>query len=116
MKASRLIERRRGPGPGKGAGLSDFFQTGAGATLHRLGRTNVPRLEEELENFSLDTPMALVLPCHLKELATKALRLIVRELKDVTDLGQIPEWYRVESAPPTFFDELNEAVRLDNGE
>ena len=69
--------------------MSDFFQTGAIATLHRLGRPNVQRLEQELERFSEETPIALVLPCHVKELGTQALRLIVRELKDVTYIKQI---------------------------
>ncbi len=69
--------------------MSDFFQTGAIATLHRLGRPNVQRLEQELERFSEETPIALVLPCHVKELGTQALRLIVRELKGVTYLKQI---------------------------
>src|SRR5512136_105404 len=69
--------------------MSDFFQTGAIATLHRLGKPNVPRLEQELERFSEETPMTLVLPCHIKELGTQALKLIVRELKNVTYLKQI---------------------------
>jgi glucosyl-3-phosphoglycerate synthase len=69
--------------------MADFFQTGAIATLHRLGRPNLARLEEALEKFSMETPMALVLPCHVKELGTSALRLIVRELKGVTYLKQI---------------------------
>jgi glucosyl-3-phosphoglycerate synthase len=69
--------------------MSDFFQTGAVATLHRLGRPNVQHLERELEKFSEETPMALVLPCHIKELGTRALKLIVRELKGVTYLKQI---------------------------
>ena len=69
--------------------MSDFFQTGAIATLHRLGRTDVGRLEKELNAFSEETPIALVLPCHAKELGTKALKLIVRELKNVTYLKQI---------------------------
>jgi glucosyl-3-phosphoglycerate synthase len=69
--------------------MSDFFQTGAIATLHRLGRPNVARLEEELEKFSEEAPMALVLPCHVKELGSPALRLIVRELKSVTYIKQI---------------------------
>ena len=69
--------------------MSDFFQTGAIATLHRLGRPAVPRLEQQLETFSLETPMALVLPCHIKEIGTQALKLIVRELKNVTYLKQI---------------------------
>jgi glucosyl-3-phosphoglycerate synthase len=69
--------------------MADFFQTGAVATLHLLGQPNVPRLEQDLENFSLETPIALVLPCHIKELGSKALKLIIRELKSVTYVKQI---------------------------
>ena len=69
--------------------MSDFFQTGAVATLHRLGQPNIGRLEAELEQFAQETPIALVLPCHVRELGTKALRLIVRELKGVRYLKQI---------------------------
>ena len=69
--------------------MSDFFQTGAIATLHRLGRVKVERLEEELEHFSLETPMALVLPCHIKEMGTPALDGILGALKKVTYLKQI---------------------------
>lgn len=69
--------------------MSDFFQTGAIATLHRLGRPDVARLERELERFSEEAPMALVLPCHIRELGTRALRLIVRELKNVNYIKQI---------------------------
>jgi glucosyl-3-phosphoglycerate synthase len=69
--------------------MSDFFQTGAVATLHRLGRPNVPRLEQELERFSEETPIALVLPCHVKELGTRALNLILREIKSITYIKQI---------------------------
>src|ERR1043165_2474323 len=69
--------------------MSDFFQTGAIATLPRLGRAGVSRLEKELNAFSAETPIALVLPCHAKELGTRALKLILRELKNVTYLKQI---------------------------
>jgi glucosyl-3-phosphoglycerate synthase len=69
--------------------MSDFFQTGAIATLHRLGPSNVVALERELESFSHETPIALVLPCHIRELGSRALRLIVRELKSVRYLKQI---------------------------
>ena len=68
--------------------MSDFYQTGAVATLHRLGYPNVSRLEAELERFSEETPIALVLPCHVRELGTKALKLIVRELKGVSDFEE----------------------------
>src|SRR5438105_3176545 len=69
--------------------MSDFFQTGAIATLHRLGRINLERLESDLENFSLETPMALVLPCHIKEMGTPALNGILSVLKNVTYIKQI---------------------------
>ncbi|MBL9204527.1 MAG: hypothetical protein JNN01_05545, partial [Opitutaceae bacterium] len=69
--------------------MSDFFQTGAVATLHRLGQVGVARLERELADFSKETPIALVLPCHIREVGTKALRGIARELKNVSYLSQI---------------------------
>jgi glucosyl-3-phosphoglycerate synthase len=69
--------------------MSDFFQTGAIATLHRLGLTDLPRLERELCEFSQETPIALVLPCHIREVGTTALRLIARELKNAPYLKQI---------------------------
>jgi glucosyl-3-phosphoglycerate synthase len=69
--------------------MSDFFQTGAVATLHRLGPTDVPRMESELAEFAQETPISLVLPCHARELGTKALRGIVRELRGVRYLKQI---------------------------
>lgn len=69
--------------------MSDFFQTGAIATLHRLGRPEVARIERELERFAEEAPIALVLPCHVRELGGRALRAIVRELKTVGYLRQI---------------------------
>jgi glucosyl-3-phosphoglycerate synthase len=69
--------------------MSDFFQTGAIATLHRLGRPDVARLERELQEYSEETPIALVLPCHIRELGTRALRGILRELAQVQYLRQI---------------------------
>ncbi len=59
------------------------------ATLHRLGKPNIARLEADLHEFSKQTPIALVLPCHVRELGTKALRGILRELKNVTYIRQI---------------------------
>jgi len=69
--------------------MSDFFQDGAMATLHRLGTPNLERLEQELLEFSVETPISLVLPCHVKELGTSALRKIIRELKHVRYIRQI---------------------------
>jgi glucosyl-3-phosphoglycerate synthase len=69
--------------------MSDFFQTGAIATLHRLGKSDLRRLESELKDYTEETPIALVLPCHINELGTAALRNIVKELKGVEYLKQI---------------------------
>ncbi len=69
--------------------MADFFQTGAVTTLHRLGKLDLPRLERDLGEFVKETPIALVLPCHVRELGSPALRGIVRELKQVRYLKQI---------------------------
>ncbi len=69
--------------------MSDFFQTGAIATLHRLGLSRVARMEAELVEFARETPIALVLPCHIREVGTTALKGILRELKHVPYLSQV---------------------------
>jgi glucosyl-3-phosphoglycerate synthase len=69
--------------------MADFFQTGAVATLHRLGTPDVARLERELLEFASETPIALVLPCHIRELGSRALRVILRELRQVRYIRQI---------------------------
>lgn len=69
--------------------MADFFQTGSIATLHMLGTPDLDRLERELLEFSKETPIALVLPCHVKELGTPALRGILRALQQVNYIKQI---------------------------
>jgi glucosyl-3-phosphoglycerate synthase len=69
--------------------MADFFQTGAMATLHRLGEPGVERLEAQLREFVQDMPIALVLPCHVDEIGTPALRGILRELEQVDYLQQV---------------------------
>lgn len=69
--------------------MADFFQTGAMATLHRLGEPGVERLEAQLREFVQDMPIALVLPCHINEIGTPALRGILRELEQVDYLRQV---------------------------
>jgi glucosyl-3-phosphoglycerate synthase len=69
--------------------MADFFQTGAMATLHRLGEPGVDRLEAQLRDFVQDMPIALVLPCHIGEIGTPALRGILRELEEVDYLRQV---------------------------
>ena len=69
--------------------MADFFQTGAMATLHRLGEPGVERLEAQLREFVQEMPIALVLPCHVDEIGTPALRGILRELEQVDYLRQV---------------------------
>ncbi len=69
--------------------MSDFYQTETISTLHRLNRNNVSQLEEELEEFCDTRPIALVLPCLYSELKRKALRDILKKLKDVKYLNEI---------------------------
>ena len=59
------------------------------ATLHRLGKPDLEHLEHELLEFSTQAPIALTLPCHVKELGTSALRGIIKELKSIQYIKQI---------------------------
>ena len=69
--------------------MSDFFQDGSISTLHRLGEPDPARLERELVEFAGERRLALVLPCHARELGSAALAQIVRELAQVSYLDQI---------------------------
>lgn len=69
--------------------MGDFHQTETISTLHRLNRTNAEQLEEQLNVYCKDRPIALVLPCLYSELKREALKDIISELKDVTYLNEI---------------------------
>ena len=69
--------------------MADFHQTGVITTLHRLGKTDLPRLEEELLDYSESRPIALVLPCLHRELRGPALKEIIESLKRVPYLSQV---------------------------
>ena len=68
--------------------MADFHQTGVITALHRLGPTDVLRLEGELVRYSVDRPIALVLPSLYSELHGPALKRIVDELSRVPYLAQ----------------------------
>ncbi len=70
-------------------GMADFFQDGPVATLHRLGCPDPVRLEAALEAFSRQIPIALVLPCHAREIGTAALTRIVSELKNARYISDV---------------------------
>jgi glucosyl-3-phosphoglycerate synthase len=69
--------------------MADFYQTGVVTTLHRLKPNRVERLEQDLERFSRDRPIGLVLPALYSEFETPAMQHIVSELKQVRYLQRI---------------------------
>ncbi|HSC33749.1 MAG TPA: glycosyl transferase [Thermodesulfobacteriota bacterium] len=69
--------------------MGDFYQSESFSTLHRLNRKNVGQLEEQLQEFCETRPIALVLPCLYTELKGKALKLILKQLKEVRYLNEI---------------------------
>ena len=69
--------------------MSDFYQSGSIATLHRLGRPNLELLEQELTGHARACPIALVLPCLYSELEGPALDGIVEHLKKIPYLSEI---------------------------
>jgi glucosyl-3-phosphoglycerate synthase len=69
--------------------MGDFYQTESFSTLHRLNRNNVEQLEEQLHEFCETRPIALVLPCLYSELKGKALKQILKQLKEVRYLNEI---------------------------
>jgi glucosyl-3-phosphoglycerate synthase len=69
--------------------MSDFYQTGVVATLHRLAATGHERLEQELSIYSASRPIALVLPALWSEFEGPALPKILNELKEVPYLSQV---------------------------
>ena len=69
--------------------MSDFYQTGVVATLHKLGRVNIEKIESELTWYAQERPIALVLPSLYSELKGEALTGIVKELKEVRYVREI---------------------------
>ena len=68
--------------------MPDFHQTGVITSLHRLGKSDLPRLESELLEYSDERPIALVLPSLFSETRGSALKGIVEELARVPYLHQ----------------------------
>ncbi len=69
--------------------MADFHQTGAITTLHRLGQSDLERLEDDLCRFAAARPIALVLPCLHAELGDVALKGIIEALRRVRYLRQV---------------------------
>ncbi len=69
--------------------MADFHQSGVISTLHRLGAPDVDRLERELIDYSVQRPIALVLPTLFSETRGPALKEIVEVLARVPYLSQV---------------------------
>lgn len=69
--------------------MGDFFQSGAIATLHRLGQRKLESLETELRKHQKHRPIALVLPAVYAEFEREALPRILSQLKEVNYLNEI---------------------------
>ncbi len=69
--------------------MADFFQTGVIATLHRLGKRDIEKIESELQWYTKERPAVLVLPSLYSELEGEALKGIVGELKGVNYIKEV---------------------------
>jgi glucosyl-3-phosphoglycerate synthase len=68
--------------------MADFFQTGVVTTLHRLGEHKVEILEQQLERFVQEQPIALVLPALYAEFEKPAMGSILQQLSQVRYIRQ----------------------------
>ena len=69
--------------------MSDFKQTGAITTLHRLPGYSLENIEDQLRKFSRRNPMTLILPSLFSELEGPALQGILDELKHADYINEI---------------------------
>lgn len=69
--------------------MSDFKQTGAITTLHRLPGYSLENIEAQLRKFSRRNPMTLILPSLFSELEGPALQGILDELKQADYINEI---------------------------
>jgi glucosyl-3-phosphoglycerate synthase len=67
----------------------DFFQNGTITTLHKLCRRPIEEMEAELKQFSLERPMALILPSLYSELEGEAMPRIVEQLAHADYISDI---------------------------
>lgn len=68
--------------------MADFYQMGVIATLHRLGAGDVGILERQLEYFSRQEPIALVLPALYSEFEKPAMDTMLAELSQASYVQQ----------------------------
>jgi glucosyl-3-phosphoglycerate synthase len=69
--------------------MTDFFQDGEITNLHRLRPGNTGQLESELETFSKQRPIALVLPALFQDLKADPIKKILSGISKVKYLHEI---------------------------
>ena len=69
--------------------MGDFYQNGIITTLHNLSDRPLAEMENELELFSQERPMGLILPSLYSELEGEALPAILEELQHAAYLSEI---------------------------
>lgn len=69
--------------------MSDFAQAGLIGTLQRLNDSHLARIEAELTDLARSRPIALVLPCHGRDLEQPAFARVLEELSGATFLHEI---------------------------
>lgn len=69
--------------------MADYAQNGVIGTLHNLRNKSTEQLEAELQTYSRESPMTLLLPCLFSELEGPAMGPIVEQLKSATYLDEI---------------------------
>jgi glucosyl-3-phosphoglycerate synthase len=69
--------------------VSDFAQAGLICTLQRLNDAHLARIEDELAGLAHTRPIALVLPCHGRDLEQPAFARVIEELSGAAFLREI---------------------------
>jgi glucosyl-3-phosphoglycerate synthase len=87
--------------------MSDFYQTGMVATLHRLGQSDFNKLEDKLLKHSKKRRITLVLPSLFSELQGEALQGIIKELSRIEYIREV-----VVTLGPTTAEEFQEARKF----
>jgi glucosyl-3-phosphoglycerate synthase len=87
--------------------MSDFYQTGMVATLHRLGQSDFNKLEEKLLKHSKKRRITLVLPSLFSELQREALQGIIKELSRIEYIREV-----VVTLGPTTAEEFQKARKF----
>ena len=69
--------------------MGDFFQNGVITTLHNLADRPVQELEKDLQDWSEERPMSLIIPSLYSEFEGPAMPKIINELEGVNYLQEI---------------------------